>query len=118
MCTGNWSSLHWLFGDMIAYVSRGSRVQACDLIGSGTVGGRCLLEHLGNDPQSTLRLSPGDHVTLETERLGSISATIAPAKEVIAIPGSSRVSGWQTWSWSDTPSTMPGRIDAGRAIDP
>lgn len=83
---GNWSSLHWSFGDMIAYASRGTRVAPGDLIGSGTVGTGCLLEHIGIDPTSDRWLSPGDVVTLEIERLGRIESTVRPATPVPPIP--------------------------------
>jgi 2-keto-4-pentenoate hydratase/2-oxohepta-3-ene-1,7-dioic acid hydratase in catechol pathway len=44
-----------------------------DVIGSGTVGGGCLLE-LG--PEVHPWLQPGDEVTLEIERLGALSNRI------------------------------------------
>ncbi|MGW0036825.1 fumarylacetoacetate hydrolase family protein [Gordonia sp. NPDC003376] len=84
--SGNWSDLHWSFGDMIAYASRGTRVAPGDLIGSGTVATGCLLEHIGVDPTSDRWLAPGDVVTLEIERLGRIRSTVRAARPVPGIP--------------------------------
>ncbi|MEO1646583.1 MAG: fumarylacetoacetate hydrolase family protein, partial [Chloroflexota bacterium] len=41
---GNWQSLHWSFGEMIARASAGVTLYPGDVIGSGTVGTGCLLE--------------------------------------------------------------------------
>ncbi|WLP92475.1 fumarylacetoacetate hydrolase family protein [Gordonia sp. NB41Y] len=89
--SGNWSDLHWSFGDMIAYASRGTRVAPGDLIGSGTVATGCLLEHIGVDPTSDRWLSPGDVVTLEIERLGRIRSTVRAARPVPEIPAPATV---------------------------
>src|SRR5687768_16239142 len=41
---GRLSDLHWSWGELLAYASRGTRVVAGDVIGSGTVGTGCILE--------------------------------------------------------------------------
>lgn len=38
------ATLHWSFGEMLAYASSGARVEAGDIIGSGTCGTGCILE--------------------------------------------------------------------------
>jgi fumarylacetoacetate (FAA) hydrolase len=70
---GNWSDLHYSFGDMIARASAGVTLYPGDVIGSGTVGTGCLLETTrGEGPW----LQPGDVVELEIERLGTLRNTV------------------------------------------
>ena len=70
---GNAKDLHFTFGQMIARASQDVYLFPGDVIGSGTVGGGCLLE-LG--PEVHRWLQPGDEVTLEIERLGALSNQI------------------------------------------
>lgn len=64
---GNWSTLHYSFGEMIARASEEVTLYPGDIIGSGTVGTGCLLELTkGKGPW----LQKGDVVALEVERLG------------------------------------------------
>jgi 2-keto-4-pentenoate hydratase/2-oxohepta-3-ene-1,7-dioic acid hydratase in catechol pathway len=70
---GNAKDLHFTFGQMIARASQDVYLFPGDVIGSGTVGGGCLLE-LG--PEVHRWLQPGDEVTLEIERLGALSNRI------------------------------------------
>jgi fumarylacetoacetate (FAA) hydrolase len=67
---GRWSDAHFSFGEMLARASSDVRLGPGDLVGSGTVGGGCLLEIR----ESTLGryLEPGDVVTLRVERLGAL----------------------------------------------
>lgn len=59
--------MYWTFAEMIAHASRDTRLQVGDVIGSGTVGGGCLLEY----PDGTYPwLQPGDVVELEAEGIG------------------------------------------------
>ena len=71
---GRLSDLHWSWGDLLAYASRGTRIVPGDVIGSGTVGTGCILElslvH-GSDAYPWLR--PGDEVVLEVEGLGRLA---------------------------------------------
>jgi fumarylacetoacetate (FAA) hydrolase len=64
---------------MVARASADVRLRPGDVLGSGTVGGGCLLEIR----EGTLDryLEPGDEVTLEIERLGRL---VTP---VVARPG-------------------------------
>lgn len=70
---GNAKDLHFTFGQMIARASQDVYLFPGDVIGSGTVGGGCLLE-LGPEVHPWLR--PGDEVTLEIERIGALSNRI------------------------------------------
>jgi 2-keto-4-pentenoate hydratase/2-oxohepta-3-ene-1,7-dioic acid hydratase in catechol pathway len=83
---GSWATIHWSFGQMLAYASRGTQLRPGDIVASGTVGTGCLLElsflH-GTDRYRWLR--PGDVVTVEIERLGAVRATITPAAAVVPL---------------------------------
>ena len=73
---GNWQSLHYSFGEMIARASEDTWLLPGDIIGSGTVGSGCLLELThGEGPW----LEPGDTVELEIERLGILRNTLKKA---------------------------------------
>ena len=67
------AEIHWSFGEMISYASRGTEVRTGDVIGSGTCGTGCILELAlvhGNDQYPWLE--PGDEVALSVERLGTL----------------------------------------------
>ena len=70
---GNARDMHYTFGQMIARASQDVYLFPGDVIGSGTVGGGCLLE-LG--PEIHRWLQPGDEVTLEIELLGALTNRI------------------------------------------
>ncbi len=67
---GTMATAHHTFGAMIARASADVSLRPGEIIGSGTVGGGCLLEIR----EETLGryLEPGDEVTLEVERLGRL----------------------------------------------
>ena len=65
-CDNNSNSIHWTFSDMIAHISMGETLYPGEVIGSGTVGLGCGLEHLRF-------LNDGDIVELEIEKIGVIS---------------------------------------------
>jgi len=77
---GNWRDLYWSFGQMLAYASRGTKLRAGDVIGSGTVGTGCILElsavH-GGDRFPWLQT--GDRVELDAGPLGTVSAQVLPS---------------------------------------
>lgn len=77
---GSLASAHHGYGAMIARASADVRLRPGDVIGTGTVGGGCLLEI--RDGTLGRYLQPGDQVTLEVERLGRL---VTP---VVARPGS------------------------------
>jgi 2-keto-4-pentenoate hydratase/2-oxohepta-3-ene-1,7-dioic acid hydratase in catechol pathway len=67
------ADIYWSFGEMIAYASRGARVEAGDVIGSGTCGTGCILElSMVHGHERYPWLQPGDIVELEVERLGKL----------------------------------------------
>jgi fumarylacetoacetate (FAA) hydrolase len=71
---GRWSDVQFSFADMLARASADARLRPGDLLGSGTVGGGCLLEVR----ESTLGryLEPGDTVALTVERLGTLRTPV------------------------------------------
>jgi fumarylacetoacetate (FAA) hydrolase len=71
---GVWSSAQFSFGQMIERASTDVRLRPGDLLGSGTVGGGCLLEI--RDETLGRYLEPGDEVVLEIERLGALRTPI------------------------------------------
>jgi 2-keto-4-pentenoate hydratase/2-oxohepta-3-ene-1,7-dioic acid hydratase in catechol pathway len=76
---GRLDDLHWSFGEMVAYASRGTTVRPGDVIGSGTVGTGCILElaMLGQGDDHPW-LTPGDQVQLTVEHVGSLRHRIVP----------------------------------------
>ena len=76
---GTWADIHWSFGQMLAYASRGTQLRPGDVIGSGTVGTGCLLELSGlHGTERYPWLQPGDVVTVEVEQLGAVTGRIVP----------------------------------------
>jgi 2-keto-4-pentenoate hydratase/2-oxohepta-3-ene-1,7-dioic acid hydratase in catechol pathway len=66
-------SIGWSFAEMVAYASRGTRVQPGDVIGSGTCGNGCLAELWGREGrQARAPLRPGDVVRMAVDCLGEI----------------------------------------------
>ena len=67
------ADIFWSFGEMIAYASRGTRVETGDIIGSGTCGTGCILElSMVHGIDQYPWLQPGDVVELSVERLGTL----------------------------------------------
>ena len=65
------ADIYWSFAEMLAYASRGTRVEPGDVIGSGTCGTGCILElSLVHGSEKYPWLRPGDVVELEVESLG------------------------------------------------
>jgi len=62
-CKANSGSIHWKFDDMIAHVSQAETLHPGEVLGSGTVGGGCGLEH-------QRFLEDGAVVELEIEGIG------------------------------------------------
>ena len=71
---GRWSDIFHGFADLAARASADVRLRPGELLGSGTVGGGCLLEI--REQTIGRYLQPGDEVTLTVERLGSLRAPI------------------------------------------
>jgi 2-keto-4-pentenoate hydratase/2-oxohepta-3-ene-1,7-dioic acid hydratase in catechol pathway len=86
------SNMSWTFEEMTAYASRGTWVRPGDVLGSGTCGnGGCLAELWGvRGRQDPRPLKPGDTVTLTVEGVGTVSNTVVPGAEPVAVPRARR----------------------------
>ena len=69
---GNLGEMHWSWDELAAHAGRGTRLVVGDVLGSGTVGTGCILEH--GDGRW---LHPGDVVELEIERIGVLRNRVA-----------------------------------------
>jgi fumarylacetoacetate (FAA) hydrolase len=69
---GNLGDMHWSWDDLVAHAGRNTRLQAGDVLGSGTVGTGCILEH--GDGRW---LQSGDVVELEIEGIGVLRNAVA-----------------------------------------
>jgi len=70
---GNARDMHHSFGDILAHVTASETIYPSEVIGSGTVGTSCGLE-LGR------KLSDGDTIELEIEKIGVLRNTIRKPK--------------------------------------
>jgi 2-keto-4-pentenoate hydratase/2-oxohepta-3-ene-1,7-dioic acid hydratase in catechol pathway len=71
------ATIHYSFGEMLAWASRNTRVEPGDVIGSGTCGTGCILElALVHGGERYPWLKPGDVVELEVEQLGVLRNTV------------------------------------------
>ena len=68
---GNLGDIHWPWEELAAHAGRNTRLAAGDVLGSGTVGTGCILEH--GDGRW---LRPGDVVELEIEGIGVLRNTV------------------------------------------
>src|SRR5690606_25256710 len=79
----NWSTINWSFDDVIAYTSRGTKLAAGDILGSGTVGTGCLAEYFMSKRDSFPGwLKEGDVVTFEVDVIGRMEIKVGPAEPV------------------------------------
>jgi fumarylacetoacetate (FAA) hydrolase len=69
---GNLADLHYSWAEILAQAARNTVLRPGDVIGSGTVGTGCILEH--NDGRW---LTPGDVVELEVEGIGILRNQVA-----------------------------------------
>ena len=84
------ATIYWSFGEMIAWASRGARVEPGDVIGSGTCGTGCIAElSLTHGEAAYPWLAPGDEVELAVEHLGAITNRVVagPALPPLREPG-------------------------------
>jgi len=80
------ADVHYSFAEMLAYASRGTRIEPGDIIGSGTCGTGCILElSLVHGADAYPWLQPGDVVELSVERLGTLRNRVAPATPLIPL---------------------------------
>lgn len=72
--------MNWSWDELIEQAARNTRgLQPGDVLGSGTVGGGCILEHGDNR-----WLEPGDVVELEIEGIGTLTNRVGPANQPIS----------------------------------
>jgi fumarylacetoacetate (FAA) hydrolase len=71
---GTWASSQYSFASMLARASTDVHIRAGELLGSGTVGGGCLLEV--KDETLGRYLEPGDEAVLAIERLGELRSPV------------------------------------------
>jgi fumarylacetoacetate (FAA) hydrolase len=76
---GSLATIHYSLGALVSRASADVHLRPGELLGTGTVGGGCLLE-IGEERLGRW-LEPGDEVTLEVERLGAL---VTP---IVARPG-------------------------------
>lgn len=69
---GNLRDLHWPWSAILEHAGRNTVLRPGDVIGSGTVGTGCILEH-----GDRRWLQPGDFVELELEGIGILTNRIA-----------------------------------------
>lgn len=82
LTSGRLDEMDWTFSEVLAYASRGVDLRPGDVVGSGTVPGGCLLEHLDTTPDAYTRwLRPGDVVSLRGEGLGETRQRITAGSE-------------------------------------
>jgi fumarylacetoacetate (FAA) hydrolase len=72
---GSWRDIHFSFGDMVERACADVQLRAGDVLGSGTVGGCCLLE-VKDESGFGRYLQPGDEVRLKVDRLGELTTPI------------------------------------------
>jgi fumarylacetoacetate (FAA) hydrolase len=72
---GRLGDIHHPWDMIVAQAARNTRLLPGDLLGSGTVGSGCILEH-GDDRW----LQPGDIVELEIEGIGVLRNRIGPRR--------------------------------------
>lgn len=79
---GNFSTIHWSFGELLQHASRGTQLRTGDVIGSGTVGTGCILELSRTYGREAYPwLMAGDVVELSIERIGDIRTVIRSTGE-------------------------------------
>jgi 2-keto-4-pentenoate hydratase/2-oxohepta-3-ene-1,7-dioic acid hydratase in catechol pathway len=80
------ANMGWPFAELVAYASRGTRVRAGDVLGSGTCGnGGCLAELWGRG-RDLPPLAPGDVVEMTVEGLGTIRNTVVAGTTLPPVP--------------------------------
>ncbi|MGI5127903.1 fumarylacetoacetate hydrolase family protein [Pseudonocardia sp. CA-107938] len=87
LTSGTLDRMDWTFGELLAYVSRGTDLPPGSVIGSGTVPGGCLLEHVDTPElgEFTCWLQPGDVVSLSGTGLGETRQTVTQGVDVVPL---------------------------------
>ncbi len=76
---GNLRDMHWSWNQIVAHAARNTRLCPGDVLGSGTVGTGCILEH--GDGRW---LRPGDVVELEVEGIGVLRNRVAATMPLVS----------------------------------
>ncbi len=105
---GNVDSMNWTFAQILQRTSYGIRMQAGEVIGSGTVGTGCLLELNGSKITDNLWLKAGDEVVMEIEGLGRLVNTVVHAPERLADMPATLVGGTLPDLYAGTPGGPAG----------
>lgn len=80
------ADIHWSFGQMLAYASRGTEVRPGDVIGSGTCGTGCILElSLVHGAEAYPWVKPGDEVELAVEHLGVLRNRVVEGRPLVPL---------------------------------
>jgi 2-keto-4-pentenoate hydratase/2-oxohepta-3-ene-1,7-dioic acid hydratase in catechol pathway len=84
---GTLAQMDWTFGELLAYISRGTDLPPGAVIGSGTVPGGCLLEHVDTPAMGDFKrwLRAGDVVSLSGVGLGETRQTVTRGIDVIPL---------------------------------
>jgi 2-keto-4-pentenoate hydratase/2-oxohepta-3-ene-1,7-dioic acid hydratase in catechol pathway len=84
---GSMAQMDWSVSELLAFISRGTDLSPGDVIGSGTVPGGCLLEHVDTPDLAgfTRWLEPGDVVSLSGQGLGTTEQTVVAGVDVIPL---------------------------------
>jgi len=81
------ANMGWSFEELLVYASRGTRVLAGDVFGSGTCGTGCLAELWGRRGRlEPPPLAAGDVVAMAVEGIGAIENRVLPGPEAVAVP--------------------------------
>ncbi len=75
---GNLRDLHFTWEAIRAHAARNTVLRAGDVLGSGTVGTGCILEHSLSGAWDGRWLQPGDVVELEAEGIGVLRNVVGP----------------------------------------
>ena len=78
-------AIPWEAIELLAQASRDTVLKPGDVLGSGTVGTGCILELTPEVVGGWLK--PGDVVTLEIERLGRLTNTVAEPRRIVRRDG-------------------------------
>lgn len=89
---GTLDRMDWTFGELLAYISRGTDLRPGAVIGSGTVPGGCLLEHVDTAELGAFTgwLQPGDVVGLSGVGLGETRQTVTQGIDVVPLRAAGR----------------------------
>jgi len=82
------ANMAWGFEHLVAYAARGAWIRPGDVLGTGTCGGGCLLEHWGRNGsfEEPPPLQPGDEVVLTVEGIGTLRNRVVAPDPFVELP--------------------------------